>query len=275
MASTLNTLIHLPALRQFVLTLPLRSGGPMARDVQTRLWGLGTIVVGVLAFWIGRHSVGTRSAVRSAAASLCEGGAASRESDVDSRRERRPVAPQPLALPLVTGSAARAGDDPETVAEARGQRAGYLLGEVFSQLEFEARKGTTPAEARASAVLPYLSGALHGALQADPGIRAAFSEQFTAALCDRALADDALISVAHMALILPDVGTTRGFDCFFSHAKEEVPLWSMLDAWRRSGLEKTPALERLRASSTDPRTLRRFLSNEEAMAQRAGGDRVK
>ena len=177
-----------------------------------------------------------------------------------------------LVLPaLLRERATNAADDIESLAEARRQRAGYLLDDVFKQLNRDARNGTAPAEARANNMLPYLSGVLHGAIQADPAMRAAFSNQFTAALCDRALPDHALISVAHMAAILPDVGTPRGFDCFFSHAKEDVPLWSMLDAWRRSGLEKSPALEKLRTSSTDSRTLRRFLSNEEAITQRAGG----
>lgn len=158
-------------------------------------------------------------------------------------------------------------DDAAAVAEARLARADFLLEEVFRQLG-QPRLGAMEAETRAVAALPFLSGMLKGAIQADPGIRTAFSQQFTRALCERELADDQAISVAHMATILPDIATTQGMDCFFSKAKEGAPFWAMLDAWRRSGLEKTRVLDRIQASATDPRTTRRFLSKEEAMAQR-------
>jgi hypothetical protein len=71
-----------------------------------------------------------------------------------------------------------------------------------------------------------------------------------------------------MARVLPDVATREGFDCYFSRAKEDVPFWFMLDAWRESGLEKMPALVKLQATAKDPRTTRRFLSDEEAAATR-------
>lgn len=161
-------------------------------------------------------------------------------------------------------------DDPVALSEARRKRAEFLLNGVFKQLTHQSRMGIDPAEARADAVLSYLSGVLNGALQADPGIRSAFSAEFTLSLCDRALEDDQSISMAHMALALPDIATESGFECFFSKSKEGVPLWTMLDAWRRSGLPKTPAIARLQATATDSRTTRRFLSDEEALAQRIG-----
>ena len=126
------------------------------------------------------------------------------------------------------------------------------------------------AEARAGAALPYFSGLLHGALQADPEIRPAFSKLFTSVLCGSALPDDRAITVANMALALPDIATREAFDCYFSRAKEDVPSWVMLDAWRRTGLEKTPTIAKFQASATDSRTTRRFLSDEEAASQRIG-----
>jgi hypothetical protein len=109
-----------------------------------------------------------------------------------------------------------------------------------------------------------------GAIQADPGIRQAFSTQFTSALCERSLKPDQVITMASLAVVLPDAATPQGFDCFFSHATEDLPLWSMLDAWRGSGLEKTPALARLQASATDERTTSRFMSRSDLVQQRFG-----
>jgi hypothetical protein len=159
------------------------------------------------------------------------------------------------------------------MSEARRKRVAFLLNGVFNQLAEQSRTGVDQAEARADYVLPYLSGVLNGALQTDPQIRGAFSAEFTSALCDRTLEDDQTISTAHMALALPDIATDSGFECYFSRAKEGVPLWTMLDAWRRSGLPKTPAIARLQTTATDPRTTRRFLGDEEAMAQRVANIR--
>lgn len=231
---------------------------------------LAAVVIGgsiaMAAFVAGRLSIG-QDRVRQAEPA-CE--AVAHPDGDDAKRVVRLM----RALPASSLRSAndRAEDDAAAAADARFARAEYLFAQVFKQLDDQARSGVTVAEGRAGAVLPYLSGMLQGAIQADPGMRSAFARQFTTALCDRELADDQAISVGQMALILPDVTTAQGIQCFFSKAKEGVPFWTMLDAWRRSGLEKTPLLEQIRASATDPRTTRRFLSNEEAMAQRISKD---
>jgi hypothetical protein len=221
--------------------------------------GLVSSVVAVASFWAGRSS------------------APAHEAPADASRSDPPMAravdrainqPSRTPPPALAVCPRTSNEDPIALSEARRKRAEFLLNGVFNQLAGESQRGTDPAEARADAVLPYLSGVLNGALQADPGIRGAFAAQFTSALCERTLADDQAISVAHIALALPDVASDSGFECFFSKAKEGVPLWTMLDAWRRSGLPKTPAIARLQASATDSRTTRRFLSDEEALAQR-------
>jgi len=198
----------------------------------------------------------------------------SSRADLEVTGRARPGGAALTLLSLPVASASAGVDDDRAVGEsqARMARAAHLLGGVFDQLDAQARRGIAPAEARAGMVLPYLSGVLKGALQADPALRSAFAAQFTAALCDRDrdLADDRAISLAQMALGYPDMASEQAFECFFARAKEDVPLWSMLDAWRRSGLGKTPAIARLEASATDSRTTRRFSSPETALAQRAG-----
>ena len=225
---------------------------------------IGGAIVG-LAFFAGRTSV-RRAPTASAAAPACQEVASPgerREQALLSLFRSLPAAPPPGA------AADHAEADAVEAAEARLGRAEFLLGEVFRQLEFQTRAGLKQAEGRASTVLPFLHGMITGAVQADPGMREAFSRQFTTSLCDRQLEDDQAISVAHMAMILPDITTGKGIDCFFSKAKEGVPFWTMLDAWRRSGLASSPVLDAIRVSATDSRTTRRFLSQEEAIAQRA------
>jgi hypothetical protein len=216
-------------------------------------------VVAVASFWIGRSSARVHQTPASAAPS------APPSARVENLASRHPMPAPALTLPACPQTP---HDDPVALSEARRRRAEFLLNGVFDQLAEQSRMGVKVAETRAGKVLPYLGGVLNGALQADPGMRSAFSEEFTSSLCERTLGDDQMISVAHMALALPDIATESGFECFFSKAKEDVPLWTMLDAWRHSGLPKTPAIARLQTSATDSRTARRFLSDEEAMAQR-------
>jgi hypothetical protein len=233
-------------------------------SVKLLLMSVLAVVIATGAFFVGRHSGDGRGVVVAAP----DAHAVAPPAASAGTRKNAPARQVPCVVLPPLPAAPTEGAEQETV---RSHRAEVLLDEVFQELNLHARRGLEPAETRANTVLPYLSGVLHGSLQADPGLRAAFSAQFTSALCERTLAEDQAISVAHMALLLPDIATKRGFDCFFRKAKESVPLWTMLDAWRRSGLEKTPTLAKLQASSTDSRTTRRFLSPEEAMAQRMPG----
>jgi len=140
-----------------------------------------------------------------------------------------------------------------------------MVDSVFKRLALMSRFGEfASAEAQATAIAPYAEGLLEGALQSDPAMRAAFGAEFKARLCGSAPTTDAeIISLSQMMRIVPDQATPEAFDCFFSHAKEDVPLWSMMDAWRTTGLDKTPALTKLEATATDSRTQRRLLTPEE------------
>jgi hypothetical protein len=171
----------------------------------------------------------------------------------------------PPSIPRPPGEPA---DEDLAVAEARASHAHTLLAKIFGQLEQQARLGIMQAEGRSTLMVPHLDGVLQGALEVDPGIRSAFSKEFTTLLCAGDLADDQATTLAHMAMMLPDIATSRGIDCFLGKAKEGVPFWTMLDAWRGSGLPSTDIIDKIRASATDPRTVRRFLSAEEALAQR-------
>ena len=180
----------------------------------------------------------------------------------------RPVQPLPISVGPPPAPGAAADMDPNR-EQARVDRAGFLLDRVFEQLKrMSAREELPSAEAQATAVESYLTGLLEGAVDSDPGMRSAFGASLRSRLCgDRAPSDAEAISLARMVTVLPDVATAESLDCFFAKAKENVPLWSMLDAWRSSGLPKTAALARLEASAQDARTVRR-LGDPEKQARR-------
>ena len=99
-------------------------------------------------------------------------------------------------------------------------------------------------------------------------MRGAFSEMFTSSLCGGELGEDEATTMAYAGLMLPDIPTSQGFDCFFGKAKEGIAFWTMLDAWKHSGLKETPILAQIRATATDSRTVRRFAQDS---APQGGG----
>lgn len=228
------------------------------------------VLVSLAAAGSGLFLAGRWSAARTAVAAAAResGDAGSASADTERWRTRL----RAVTVPVWPQAATEPNADAERAAnEARAQRAEFLLGRVFKQMERQSHtdRDLVP-EARAERVRDYLTGTVMGAIHADPQMRSAFSQQFTAALCNRSPKPEEIISLAHVAQAVPDVPTREGFDCFFEKKRtaEDAPLWSMLDAWRDSGQEKSPALARLQAAAKDERTARRFLSNEEAAAQR-------
>jgi hypothetical protein len=177
------------------------------------------------------------------------------------------VWPTPAAL-----AAARTPDtaDDQASAQARASRTTFLIDGIFKRLSVMAQLKEYPsAEGQATAVWQYAQGLMEGSLQSDPAMRAAFGAEFKNRLCGGGSTSDAeVITMAEMMRSIPDQVSAETFDCFFSHAKEDVPLWSMMDTWRGSGLDKTPALVKLAASTSDPRTQRRFQSLQEEASQR-------
>jgi len=242
---------------------PRRGVGAAVR--RTLLTGL--LVAG--AFGAGRISVGRRSdaaerpSLDPAPAAVTAGVAARSRPVV----QRSPISVRPPPAP---GAAA---DVDPGLGQARVDRAAFVLDRVFERIRLMSAVDDLPsAEAQATAVGPYLTGLLEGAVQSDPGMRSAFGSALRSRLCgDRAPSDAEVISLAQMVTVLPDVATEESLDCFFAKAKEDVPLWSMIDAWRSSGLPKTAALARLEASAQDARTVRRLGDPEEQGRRRAPG----
>jgi hypothetical protein len=174
---------------------------------------------------------------------------------------RRPVSRPPR---LVVGGAEPV-PDPATEHRATAR---HLVDVLFARLS--APPGAVP-EQSANSIREFLQGMAYGVNQTSPGVRAALAEQFTERLCTGTLGDAQVITLAYLGAELPDVTTARGFDCAFAARgqREDAPLWYMLDAWRRSGQEKSPTLARIERSATDERTQRRFLSPADQAALRS------
>jgi hypothetical protein len=128
-------------------------------------------------------------------------------------------------------------------------------------------------EASANMVRTYVQGMADTIRQTSPAVRSALAEEFTQRLCGEALRDDELITMAYLALELPDIASTKGFDCLFSRrgTREDTVLWSMLDAWRHSGQEKTAAIAAIEQTASDPRTQRRLLPRAAELLLRKAG----
>jgi hypothetical protein len=108
--------------------------------------------------------------------------------------------------------------------------------------------------------------------QIDPTMSAALAGELTRRLCDHSLSEVQTITVAQLGQAMPEAVTARGLECFFSGAagREDIRVWSMLDTWRQSGQEKTPAITALEKSARDQRTRRRFLPPEVVRQIRRG-----
>lgn len=158
---------------------------------------------------------------------------------------------------------------PSASAEARASRANYLVTRLFARLD-AIPTNTGDSELRVNTMSDYLTAMSDVVRQLDPGMFEAMAGEFTRRLCDQELGEDQTITMAYLGQSMPEAVTGRGLECFFSGAagREDIRLWTMLDAWRQSGQERTPAIAALEKSARDPRTRRRFLPIEVERRQR-------
>lgn len=161
-----------------------------------------------------------------------------------------------------------------TTDQDRKDTAAFVMDSLFGRIEmFSHSPMFATAEARANQLRPFVHGLADGIRKTRPDLFKALAEDFNDRLCKEEMSDDRTILLSYFAADLPEMVDTRGLDCFFSRAKgkEDVPLWSMLDAWRASGLEKTAALAQVQDTASDQRTIRRFMTPEDQQAARSAG----
>jgi hypothetical protein len=105
-----------------------------------------------------------------------------------------------------------------------------------------------------SEVLPYLQGMADAVAQVGPEYAEDLATEIEHSLCDAESSDALRLVMLRLAATSPDFGTSRGYDCVFSHAETSPPLLNTaIEAWRASGMPKSEALEQLAQSNPDHR----------------------
>jgi hypothetical protein len=119
----------------------------------------------------------------------------------------------------------------------------------------------------------YFKGVADAIHHAPPEFFQAFRAELERTVC--AGADDArLMMYARLGLQRPSLVTQQGLRCALAgHRTEDPVLWSLLDAWRVSGLPRDQLLAEVEAASRDERTRSRFrLDYGFNTANLSGGD---
>jgi hypothetical protein len=137
---------------------------------------------------------------------------------------------------------------------------------IYDHLErtkAEADPGAS-AEAIANQSVVFLTGWVDGLRYASSRTLDRLGDDLRARLCSGGLGPEATIMTAYVLQWLPEVASPGAFECFFAaHHDEDVALWTMLDAWRNSGLDATASIVSLQANARDQRTLHRFKAPQE------------
>jgi hypothetical protein len=124
-------------------------------------------------------------------------------------------------------------------------------------------------EMRVIALGPYVRGLAAGIRAAGRQTVEEFADEVTDRLCGPSLVPEQTLLLVALGRELPDLLTGEGMDCFFTQAKgkqEDSALWDVLNLWRLSGLDKTPAIAEIEKNSKDPRTRRYFMSDDQQRA---------
>jgi hypothetical protein len=105
----------------------------------------------------------------------------------------------------------------------------------------------------------FLTGWLDAIRHTSSELLDGIAEDLRERICRDPLAAEEAIIFGHVFQLAPEVSSAEAFECFFTRfPAEEVPLWTMLDAWRNTGMDPVPALARIQTAALDPRTRSRF-----------------
>jgi hypothetical protein len=147
-----------------------------------------------------------------------------------------------------------------------------LLNHLLSSVRDHPQFGLGTPELVASSTSASLVGIASALRQLAPDAIAHLSDQAERVACKSKLAAEEIMVMGYLWANLPEATTPTGIDCAIGQDEREgAPLWSVLDAWRKSGFPESTALMRLRETATDSRTTRRFLNDEAYRAMRTAG----
>lgn len=182
----------------------------------------------------------------------------------------------PVDVPRARPVASADVRDPSTQRDYRAHQSEQVLKLMLSRVD--AAMSVVPggnAEAAAAMVRDYQRGIVDGYLRTTPDLIDELAEQVEQQLCRPDTPTSHLVSMARLIGDVPELAGEAGFDCVFSdRAREDVVLWTMLDAWRNAQLPKTPAMARLEQTTTDERIRARF-AEQAVFAAGAAVNRAK
>jgi hypothetical protein len=109
---------------------------------------------------------------------------------------------------------------------------------------------------------PYIQGMLMALRSTNPALIGALRDDLSERACDHPQSDVELTMLSRMMLVDSDLGSPRIFDCALrGRKKEDVVLWSMLDAWVAAGRPNTEVMSRIEAFAADARTVDRLTAD--------------
>jgi hypothetical protein len=232
---------------------------------RARYLALGALSLAVVAgFYI-------RGDKRDRRASMDDGSPGAAEVTVAHRDvEHRSGGAAEAAPPSLT-AASRSADEAERRRLETQFRARQMVDGVTRQLLAEA-KGMEGfgVETAGSVMGPYLRGMMTGLRATNPELVRDMGESLAERTCSHAQSDIEIMMVAEMVMAAPsELGSAQTFECALQGRKQEdVPLWTMIDAWRASGRPMPPALAQIQDAATDERTKNRLSNYEQALKDR-------
>jgi hypothetical protein len=221
-----------------------------------------------------------------AALATCAAGFGGHWLGAGTAREGAPVATRsaPPEVGMAAGAPRRArpgqvpafaGPPAEAAAhEAERRRAGAkgVVQALFETLRSSPGHGRGTPEYAAAHTREFIRGVAQTAKAIAPELLVPLADEVTDRLCDPAgQGDDELVMLAFVQQEMPELSSARGFECVLARRRgtEDIVTWSMLDAWRQSGLPRTPSIEALARDARDERTRSRFLAPADELALRS------
>jgi hypothetical protein len=128
-------------------------------------------------------------------------------------------------------------------------------------------EGSGP-EMAANVMTPFLEGMMTSVRAMNPEMVGYLREEFAKDLCSRTQSIDQVMVFSRLVVIEPQLGSRDAFNCLLkTHGKEDVVLWSILDAWNVTGRPAVEGIAHLQ-SATDERTRRRLQPPEAQVRDR-------
>jgi hypothetical protein len=194
------------------------------------------------------------------------------EEDHVAQPPRAPAAPMSRLPP-------RAAVDEGAIHRAEEQRKANVLldGVRLRMLNIVPNPEAIGIESVGNAMEPYVQGSLATLRAVNPELIGGLRDALVERTCAHPQTDVELMLAARMVLTDSDLGSPRIFDCALrGRKKEDVVLWTMLDAWRAAGRPNAQVISDITAFATDDRTVGRLSENSPQELERlAAAERAR